>query len=238
MTDATHPTGWASAPRMPCDDGVCPVATLRSRLAEVEKERDAIPDISPALRVAVQQLTEAEQERDDHLAAHTRQAADHDARVREMARVQAERMDRMRASLAEVTAERDAALRDLADVHADFQRIAMECRDAQADLARAQDELAAERGERGREGWYFSDGEWCKGDGGPDSLTASRDPCPMSDDEESDWPWLPTTWTVVRLVYLDLSPEPKTRLDEVGTYPTALEAMEAADRAAGAPDAP
>ena len=129
------------------------------------------------------------------------------------------------ARIATLTAERDRLAARLA--------MYQSCDNATIERLRAV--LAAERGEKGREGWYWADGMWVKGDGGPDTLTAERDSCPLAaGGDPADDPWLPTTWTVRRLVYLDLSPEPKTRVDVVGTWPTALEAMEAADRAADA----
>lgn len=120
----------------------------------------------------------------------------------------------LRALLAQVVRERNHALAIAKNILACADGIRGERDAARRDLARANDLLAAERGERGPEGWEWVLGEDRRGDrwrhGGRD-LTVARG-------VNAGW----MTW--------------QGSTQEVVAYDYALEAMEAA-APAGAPDA-
>ena len=96
---------------------------------------------------------------------------------------------------------------------------------------RLRDILDAETGKRGPEGWYWADGQWNRE--AVALWSVDRNPCPFLDDINADNPWLPTTWTLRFETLRFEDPSNDTRnVQVIGTYATALEAMEAADLAA------
>jgi len=99
-----------------------------------------------------------------------------------------------------------------------------------AKLDRLQAVLAAERGELGPEGWEWIDGVWSRADGDFGAMAVGRDGCPTTGNDTTVT-WLPTTWTTHRQDWDD--PEgPTPPWVVVAVHDYALEAMEAADRAA------
>ncbi len=86
--------------------------------------------------------------------------------------------------------------------------------------------LAAEQGREGLEGWEWYDGQWWK-HRGAETHAVELNPCPTSDDGEII-DWLPVSWSLV--YHLD-DDDGSSHREEIGTYATALEAMEAAEAA-------
>lgn len=122
--------------------------------------------------------------------------------VRErIAALEAER-DRYRELLVDVAREMGALGCDLVDLPPKVAAL-------EADLTRARDVLAAERGERGPEGWRFQGGAWFRAWETDSGFGVARGGV-------GEW-------------YLSRSSDASF----IGIYPTALDAMEAADRAAG-----
>ena len=102
--------------------------------------------------------------------------------------------------------------------------------EARRERDRMRDILACERGERAPEGWYWADGQWNR-EGADFAWAVERNPCPFDDDLSADCPWLPTTWTIRQARWQTESDIKDVMV--LTTHPTALEAIEQADKAAG-----